>query len=175
MGISSTPEIIGEIQAGRMVVLVDEEDRENEGDLVMAAEFVTPQAINFMATHGRGLICVAMTGERADALDLPLMAEQNQDRFGTAFTVSVDAHPRFGVKKADTGPRKAAPPAKKRKVVQKPTKPKRTASRPKNDDDDWGNGARGMDIVIGGGGMRGFPGRSGGRGGQVGGYGGRGR
>ena len=87
----------------------------------------------------------------------------------------LNPHPRFGVKKADSGPRKAAPQPRKSKVVQKPTKPKRTASRPKNDDDDWGNGVRGMDIVIGGGGMRGFPGGAGGRGGQAGGDGGRGR
>ena len=77
-------------------------------------------------------------------------------------------HPRFGVKKADTGPRRTAPPAKKSKVAQKPTKPKRTASRPKNDDDDWGNGARGMDIVIGGGGIR-IPNRGGYGGGGYGG------
>jgi len=82
----------------------------------------------------------------------------------------LNPHPRFGVKKADGGPRRASPPAKKSNVVQKPTKPKRTASRPKNDDDDWGNGARGMDIVIGGGGMR-FPSR----GGYGGGNSGRGR
>ena len=80
----------------------------------------------------------------------------------------LNPHPRFGVKKADTGPRRTAPPAKKSKVVQKPTKPKRTASRPKNDDDDWGNGARGMDIVIGGGGIR-IPNRGGYGGGGYGG------
>lgn len=84
----------------------------------------------------------------------------------------LNPHPRFGVKKADSGPRRTAPPAKKRKVVQKPAKPKRTASRPKNDDDDWGNGARGMDIVIGGGGMR-FPSRGGYGGGNRGSTGGR--
>ena len=76
MTISSIPEIIAEIQAGRMVVLVDEEDRENEGDLVMAAEFVTPEAINFMAKHGRGLICLTLTEERCRQLDLPLMVLQ---------------------------------------------------------------------------------------------------
>jgi hypothetical protein len=81
----------------------------------------------------------------------------------------LNPHPRFGVKKADTGPRRAAPPAKKKKVVHKPVKPQRTARRPRNDDDDWGNGARGMDIVIGGGGIR-FPGRGSGDGN----YGGRG-
>jgi 3,4-dihydroxy 2-butanone 4-phosphate synthase/GTP cyclohydrolase II len=91
MGISSTPEIIGEIQAGRMVVLVDEEDRENEGDLVMAAEFVTPQAINFMATHGRGLICLTLTEERCRQLDLPPMVNNNRSQMGTNFTVSIEA------------------------------------------------------------------------------------
>ena len=70
---ASTDEIIAELQAGRMVILVDEEDRENEGDLVLAADFVTPQAINFMAKHGRGLICLTLTEARCDALNLPMM------------------------------------------------------------------------------------------------------
>jgi 3,4-dihydroxy 2-butanone 4-phosphate synthase/GTP cyclohydrolase II len=91
MGISNTPEIIAEVQAGRMVVLVDEEDRENEGDLVMAAEFVTPQAINFMATHGRGLICLTLTEERCRQLALPPMVNNNRSRMGTNFTVSIEA------------------------------------------------------------------------------------
>src|SRR6476469_7889201 len=82
---------IGELKAGRMIVVVDDEDRENEGDLTMAAEMVTPDAINFMATHGRGLICLAMTGERLDELDLPPMAPDNTALHGTAFTVSIDA------------------------------------------------------------------------------------
>jgi 3,4-dihydroxy 2-butanone 4-phosphate synthase/GTP cyclohydrolase II len=80
-----------EIRAGRMVVVVDDEDRENEGDLTMAAESITPAAINFMATHGRGLICLAMTGERIDQLRLPQMSRENTTRFGTAFTESIDA------------------------------------------------------------------------------------
>jgi len=79
-----------ELQAGRMVVVIDDEDRENEGDLTMAAELVTPEAINFMATHGRGLICLAMTGERLDELDLPAMVADNTAPHGTAFTVSID-------------------------------------------------------------------------------------
>ncbi len=79
-----------ELRAGRMIVVVDDEDRENEGDLTMAAELVTPEAINFMATHGRGLICLAMTGERLDELDLPAMATDNTALHGTAFTVSID-------------------------------------------------------------------------------------
>ena len=82
---------IQEIRAGRMVVVVDDEDRENEGDLTIAAEMITPEAINFMARHGRGLICLAMTPERLDYLDLQPMSAQNTARFGTAFTESIDA------------------------------------------------------------------------------------
>src|SRR3954447_17819650 len=81
---------IEEIRAGKMVILVDDEDRENEGDLTMAAELVTPEAINFMATHGRGLICLAMPGERLDELDLAPMVPDNTALHGTAFTVSID-------------------------------------------------------------------------------------
>ncbi len=88
-------EAIQEIQSGRMVILVDDEDRENEGDLTMAAEMVTPEAINFMAKYGRGLICLSMTGDRADQLDLPLMVKENTSQFGTGFTVSIEA--RHGV------------------------------------------------------------------------------
>ena len=76
---------------GRMVILVDEEDRENEGDLVMAAEFVTPEAINFMVTHGRGLVCLTLTEERCRQLELPLMASKNGTPYGTNFTVSIEA------------------------------------------------------------------------------------
>jgi 3,4-dihydroxy 2-butanone 4-phosphate synthase/GTP cyclohydrolase II len=90
-GIASVSEIIAELRAGRIVILVDEEDRENEGDLVMAAEFVTPEAINFMVTHGRGLVCLTLTEERCRQLDLPLMASRNGTRFGTNFTVSIEA------------------------------------------------------------------------------------
>jgi 3,4-dihydroxy 2-butanone 4-phosphate synthase/GTP cyclohydrolase II len=84
-------EALVEIKDGRMVVVVDDEDRENEGDLTMAAQFVSPQAINFMALHGRGLICLSLTGERAEALNLEPMARVNQSRLGTAFTVSIEA------------------------------------------------------------------------------------
>jgi 3,4-dihydroxy 2-butanone 4-phosphate synthase/GTP cyclohydrolase II len=83
------------IRAGRMVIMVDDEDRENEGDLVMAADLVTPEAINFMATHGRGLICLAMEGALIDRLELPMMVRDNQASLGTAFTVSIEA--RHGV------------------------------------------------------------------------------
>jgi len=82
---------VEEIRAGRMVVVVDDEDRENEGDLTLAAEKITPEAVNFMARYGRGLICLAMTSEHLDALQLPLMTAQNTARFGTAFTESIDA------------------------------------------------------------------------------------
>jgi hypothetical protein len=85
---------IEEIRTGRMVVVVDDEDRENEGDLTMAAEMITPEAINFMAKYGRGLICLAMTPERLDHLRLQPMSIQNTARFGTAFTESIDAGPR---------------------------------------------------------------------------------
>ena len=84
-------EAIAEIRAGRMVVVVDDEDRENEGDLTLAAEFVTPEAINFMARFGRGLICLTLTEERADALRLGPMTQDNTSRFGTAFTESIEA------------------------------------------------------------------------------------
>src|SRR5260370_10910474 len=88
---SSIGQALAELQAGRMIVVVDDEDRENEGDLMIAAEMIIPEAINFMATHARGLICLAITGERADALELSLMASRNTSRGGTAFTVSIDA------------------------------------------------------------------------------------
>lgn len=89
--IASVPEIIDELRAGRMVILVDEEDRENEGDLLMAAEYVTPEAINFMVTHARGLVCLTLTEDRCRQLDLPLMASRNGARFGTNFTMSIEA------------------------------------------------------------------------------------
>jgi 3,4-dihydroxy 2-butanone 4-phosphate synthase/GTP cyclohydrolase II len=88
-------EALEEMKSGRMVVVVDDEDRENEGDLTMAAQFVSPEAVNFMAVHGRGLICLAVTEERAQALRLHPMTRENQSRFGTAFTVSIEA--RHGV------------------------------------------------------------------------------
>jgi len=91
MPFASIPEALEDFRAGRMLVVVDDEDRENEGDLTMAADLVTPEAINFMATHGRGLICLALSGQRCDALGLPLMSQQNTSRFGTAFTESIDA------------------------------------------------------------------------------------
>ena len=89
--ISTIEEIINDAQEGRMFILVDHEDRENEGDLVIPAAKATPEAINFMATHGRGLICLALTSDRLDALGLPLMAASNSSRHETAFTVSIEA------------------------------------------------------------------------------------
>jgi 3,4-dihydroxy 2-butanone 4-phosphate synthase/GTP cyclohydrolase II len=88
---ADVPTALDEMRAGRMIVVVDDEDRENEGDLTLAAEFVTPEAINFMARYGRGLICLALTEERADYLRLHPMVEENTSRFGTAFTDSIEA------------------------------------------------------------------------------------
>jgi 3,4-dihydroxy 2-butanone 4-phosphate synthase/GTP cyclohydrolase II len=89
--LSPISEIIDEIRAGRIVVLVDEEERENEGDLVMAAEFVTPEAINFMVTHGRGLVCLTLSPERCEQLGLEQMVKDNRTPYGTAFTASIEA------------------------------------------------------------------------------------
>ncbi|HXJ44647.1 MAG TPA: 3,4-dihydroxy-2-butanone-4-phosphate synthase, partial [Bryobacteraceae bacterium] len=91
MPFATIPEAIEEIRAGRMLVVVDDEDRENEGDLTIAAEKVTPEVINFMAMYGRGLICLTLTPERCDALRLPLMSPQNTSVFGTAFCEAIDA------------------------------------------------------------------------------------
>jgi 3,4-dihydroxy 2-butanone 4-phosphate synthase/GTP cyclohydrolase II len=91
MSISPTQEIVAELRAGRMVILVDEEDRENEGDLVLAADFVTPEAINFMIKHARGLVCLTLTEERCEQLNLSMMTTRNGTSFGTNFTVSIEA------------------------------------------------------------------------------------
>ena len=91
MQLNSIEELIEDIRQGKMVILMDDEDRENEGDLVMAAEHVTPEAINFMARFGRGLICMPMSKERCEQLDLPLMVRANGSGFGTKFTVSIEA------------------------------------------------------------------------------------
>jgi 3,4-dihydroxy 2-butanone 4-phosphate synthase/GTP cyclohydrolase II len=89
--LSSISEAIEDLKAGRFIIVVDDESRENEGDLVMAAEKVTPEAINFMAKHGRGLICLPITGQRLDELGIPLMVTNNTSRYSTAFTVSIEA------------------------------------------------------------------------------------
>jgi 3,4-dihydroxy 2-butanone 4-phosphate synthase/GTP cyclohydrolase II len=91
MRFSTIDEAIADIQAGKMLIVVDDEDRENEGDLTIAAEKVTPDAINFMARYGRGLICLAMTGDRLDQLQIPLMVSDNTSLYGTAFCVSIEA------------------------------------------------------------------------------------
>jgi len=87
----SVARALEDLRAGRMVIVVDDQDRENEGDLTMAADLVTAEAINFMASHGRGLICLALTEELVEALRLPMMTHDNRSPHGTAFTVSVDA------------------------------------------------------------------------------------
>jgi 3,4-dihydroxy 2-butanone 4-phosphate synthase/GTP cyclohydrolase II len=91
VAISPVEDIVADMKAGRIVILVDEEDRENEGDLVLAADHVTPEAINFMARHGRGLICLTLTRERCERLQLPPMVPRNGTKMGTAFTVSIEA------------------------------------------------------------------------------------
>ena len=91
MSVSSTTDIIADMKAGKMVILVDEEDRENEGDLVLAADFVTPEAINFMARYGRGLICLTLTEEKCRNLNLSMMVANNSSPLGTNFTVSIEA------------------------------------------------------------------------------------
>ena len=91
---ASIGEALAQLRAGRMIVIVDDEDRENEGDVMIAAESITAEAINFMATHARGLICLAITGETADSLELSQMVPRNTSRGGTAFTVSIDARGR---------------------------------------------------------------------------------
>jgi len=91
MTVSTIEEAIEDIRSGKMIILVDDEDRENEGDLCMAAQMVTPEAVNFMATHGRGLICITLTPEQIERLNLPMMVQQNKSPYETAFTVSIEA------------------------------------------------------------------------------------
>jgi len=91
MTVNTIEEVIEDIRSGKMIILVDDEDRENEGDLCMAAQMVTPEAINFMATYGRGLICLTLTPEQIDKLELPMMVQKNRSPFETAFTVSIEA------------------------------------------------------------------------------------
>ena len=91
----SISEALEDLQAGKCIILVDDEDRENEGDLVLAAEQVTPEAINFMAKYGRGLICLALTPERVEELKLPPQTHENTATFGTAFTVSIDSAQKY--------------------------------------------------------------------------------
>ncbi|WP_328520564.1 3,4-dihydroxy-2-butanone-4-phosphate synthase [Kribbella sp. NBC_00359] len=95
--LDSIPDAVAAIARGDMIVLVDDEDRENEGDLVVAAEYATDEVINFMITHAKGLVCAPITPHRAEELRLPLMVDRNEDPHGTAFTVSVDGGPEHGV------------------------------------------------------------------------------
>ncbi len=111
MPIAPIPELVAELAAGRMVILVDEEDRENEGDLVLAADLVTPEAINFMARFARGLICLTLTRERCERLQLPPMTARNGAQHGTAFTVSIEAA-------------KASPPASRPPTARAPCRPR---------------------------------------------------
>ncbi len=97
MAFGTIEQAIEDLRNGKIIIVADDEDRENEGDLVCAAELVTPEMVNFMATHGRGLICLALTGDRCDELGLPQMASRNTEALATAFTVSVDGERRFGV------------------------------------------------------------------------------
>jgi len=97
MAFGTIEQAIRDIREGRMVIVADDEDRESEGDLVAAADLITPDKVNFMATHGRGLICLTLTPERTAALGLPQMTEKNTEEQGTAFTISIDADKRFGV------------------------------------------------------------------------------
>src|ERR671926_1646862 len=103
MAFASIPEAIEDFRQGRILVVVDDEDRENEGDLTIAADKITPEAINFMAMYGRGLICLSMTPERLDQLEVPLMVSQNSSRFETAFCVPIEAKGRTttGISAAD--------------------------------------------------------------------------
>jgi len=91
MPFASIPEALDDFRAGKMLVVVDDEDRENEGDLTIAAEMTTPEVINFMAVHGRGLVCLALAPEICERLQLPLMSQVNTSRFGTAFCEAIDA------------------------------------------------------------------------------------
>ena len=118
MGLSSISGAIEDIKAGKFVIIVDDKGRENEGDLVLAAEKVTPEAINFMARHARGLICLPVIGERLDELRIPLMVGDNSSKYSTAFTVSVEA--KHGV---TTGISAADRAATIRAIVAPATKP----------------------------------------------------
>src|SRR6201988_2023974 len=97
MSFGAVEQAIADIKAGKLVIVADDEDRENEGDLICAAQLTTPELINFMIKKAGGLICLALTGDRVDALGLSPMSESNPDDYRTAYTVSIDAGPRWGV------------------------------------------------------------------------------
>ncbi|MDD5648520.1 MAG: 3,4-dihydroxy-2-butanone-4-phosphate synthase, partial [Dehalococcoidia bacterium] len=90
MALSPIPDIIKDVSAGKFIIIVDDENRENEGDLAIAAEKVTPQLINFMVTHARGLVCMPIIGKRLDELQIPPMVQENTSKYTTAFTVSIE-------------------------------------------------------------------------------------
>lgn len=114
MALNSIEELVEDIRQGKMVILMDDEDRENEGDIIMAAEACKPEHINFMAKHARGLICMPMSRERCELLKLPLMAPRNGSGFGTKFTVSIEATTGVttGISAADRARTVQAPPRK---------------------------------------------------------------
>src|SRR5678810_358054 len=97
MAFGTIEQAIEDIGAGKLIIVADDEDRENEGDLICAAQLVTPDLINFMIRHARGWVCLALTGDRADQLQLPQQSEENTEEQRTAFTISIDAAARFGV------------------------------------------------------------------------------
>jgi len=107
MVFSSTPEILEELRAGRVIVLVDDESRENEGDLVCAAEKITPEIVNFMLRYGRGIMCLTLSADRCRKLGLYQQTSENTAAMGTAFTVTIDAHPRFGLKTGESAAERA--------------------------------------------------------------------
>jgi len=122
--LTPVPEILDDLQNGKMIILMDDEKRENEGDLIVSASKVTPEHINFMATYGRGLICLAMSGREIDRLQLPQMTDENGCKHGTAFTVSIDAIENVGTgisafDRAETI-RRAADPASTRQDFRVP-------------------------------------------------------
>lgn len=120
MPFAAIPDVIAALRAGRMIVLVDDEDRENEGDLVCAAEFLTPEIVNFMLKEARGVLCVALTDDVCDRLQLYPQAYTNTAPLGTAFTISVDAHPRFGITTGVSAPERATTI---RKIIDPATRP----------------------------------------------------
>ena len=105
--LASIPEVLDDLRAGKMIVLVDDEDRENEGDLVLPAQFVTPNAITFMLTHARGYLCLCLTEEDCERLELPPQSERNTSVRGTPFTVSIDGHPKYGFTTGVSAPERA--------------------------------------------------------------------
>jgi len=155
MPLASIPEALEDIRQGKMVILVDDEDRENEGDLCMAAEKATPEAINFMARYGRGLICLSLTPEWVDQLRLPMMVTQNKSPYQTAFTVSIEARQGVttGISAADRAHTILTAIADNARPEDLESRPCLSPARPQG----WGSGAHGTDGRIGGSGPHGRP------------------